>query len=204
TARDKAALLVIVAAMLVLYAWRLDFSPPYLADDEVMFALQAQSIASTGRDLSGRIMPLYFQMGPLGETSWFHPVLVYFTAPFLAVLPFSEATVRFPSAVVGLANALLIYFIARRAIGASWALLSAVRVALTPAPFMLSRITADYIYPVPFVLAWLLCLLVYFERGSPRTLFVGTTCLGFGVYSYIASLIMMPVYLAITLAAIAL
>src|SRR5262249_37580279 len=115
-----------------------------------------------------------------------------------------EATVRFPSAVVGLANALLIYFIARRAIGASWALLSAVLVALTPAHFMLSRITADYIYPVPFVLAWLLCLLVYFERGSPRTLFVGTTCLGFGVYSYIASLIMMPVYLAITLAAIAL
>jgi len=191
--------------MLALYAWHLDVSPPYLADDEVTFALQAHAIATTGYDLAGRLMPLYFQMGPLGETSWFHPALVYFSVPFVALLHFSEATVRLPSAIVGLANILLTYFIGRRVFGRSRdALLAAFVLALTPAHFMLSRLTADYIYPVPFVLAWLLLLLQFLETQNPRTLFLSTLCLGVGVYSYIASVIMMPVYLTITWVVLAL
>jgi 4-amino-4-deoxy-L-arabinose transferase-like glycosyltransferase len=205
TVRRTIPLVAAFACVLVMYAWRLDFSPPFLADDEAMFALQAQSIATTGHDLSGRFMPLYFQMGPIGETSWFHPALVYFTVPFLTLLSFSEATVRFPSAVIGVVDTLLIYLIARRVIGQSrMALLAAILLALTPAHFMLSRITADYIYPVPFVLAWLWCVLIFLERQKPILLFVGTSCLGFGVYSYIASVITMPMYLMITLGVIAL
>jgi len=60
--------------------------------------------------------------------------------------------------------------------------------------------TADYIYPVPFVLGWLLALLAYLDTGRRPQLFAATLCLGFGVYTYIASVIMMPVYLLITLA----
>jgi hypothetical protein len=54
---------------------------------------------------------------------------------------------------------------------------------------------------VPFVLAWLLCLLIYLQRVEQRPswmLFLSTTFLGLGLYSYIASLIMMPVYLLMT------
>jgi hypothetical protein len=74
---------------------------------------------------------------------------------------------------------------------------------LTPAHFMQSRIAMDYIYPVPFVLGWLLCLLVFLERRKSIWLFAGTTLLGIGVYSYIASVIMMPLYFAFTVLVVA-
>jgi 4-amino-4-deoxy-L-arabinose transferase-like glycosyltransferase len=204
TRRCEWGIAALVGAALVMYAWGLDYSPPDLADDEVAFALQAHSIATTAHDLSGRLLPLYFQMPPLGDNVWFHPVIVYFSALFLTVLPLTEATARFPSAVVGIIAVLLTYGIARRSCGsARSAIMAAALLALTPGHYMLSRLTADYIYPVPFILGWLWCLLIFLDTGRTRLLFAATLCLGFGVYSYIASLISMPFYLAVTLAVVA-
>jgi hypothetical protein len=56
----------------------------------------------------------------------------------------------------------------------------------------------DYIYPVPFVLGWLLCLLHFFDTRRRLTLFAATSALGVGFYSYIASVLMMPLYFAVT------
>src|SRR5262249_11169527 len=79
-----------------------------------------------------------------------------------------------------------------------WALLAAALLALTPSHFIHSRIAMDYVYPVPFVLGWLLCLQLFLERHDRRLLFVATSCLGVGFYSYIASVGMMPLYLLMT------
>jgi len=55
-------MLLLATGVLVVYATRLSYSPVYLHHDEVFFALQAHSIASTGRDVYGRFFPLYFQI----------------------------------------------------------------------------------------------------------------------------------------------
>jgi hypothetical protein len=60
----------------------------------------------------------------------------------------------------------------------------------------------DYIYPVPFVMAWLLCLLIFLERRQMWMLFIATSFLGIGFYTYIASVVMMPLYLLLTAAAL--
>ena len=199
TRRHAIPLIALVAFGFVLYVVGIAHTPPYLADDEVMFAIQADSIARTGRDVDGRLMPLYFQMRPLGETSWFHPALVYTTALFLQVLPASETAVRVPSVFVGLTCVVLIYFLTLRILDRRMALVAAALLLLTPSHFMQSRIAMDYIYPVPFVLGWLLCLLAFLDRQRPLLLFAATTLLGVGVYTYIASVIMMPLYFAFTL-----
>src|SRR6266550_4063067 len=94
-------IVLLALAAFGLYAVALEHTPPHLHRDEVMFALQAQSLASSGRDLDGRLFPLYFEMRALGEHVWFHPVLVYVTALFLKVFPLTESVVRLPSTVVG-------------------------------------------------------------------------------------------------------
>jgi hypothetical protein len=73
-------LLLIVAA--VAYTWRLGEMPTYLSPDEAMIAVDAHSVATTGRDLHGALMPLYFFIGdPKAErTSWFTPVIFYLSA----------------------------------------------------------------------------------------------------------------------------
>jgi 4-amino-4-deoxy-L-arabinose transferase-like glycosyltransferase len=201
--RPIAALAALVAGVLVLYSANLGHAPIYLHEAEVLFALHAEAIATTWRDTNGRLLPLYFQMPQIGFNVWFHPMVVYAMVPWLKILPFSEAAIRFPSVVVGLTDVVLIYFIAARIFRSErWGLLAAALLALTPSHFMHSRMAMDYLYPVPFVLAWLLCLLVFLEHQRPRTLFAATSFLGIGVYSYIASTIMMPLYLVITLVAI--
>lgn len=193
---------LLILGVLAAYTWRLDRQPPSLYIDEVVFALQAHAIATTGHDLSGRRLPLYFQMRHIGETSWFHPAIVYATAAlFVAGLPVTEFVVRLPTVLVAILDVVLVYFIGRRLFAARWpASLAAALLALTPAHIMHARMAMDFLYPVPFMLAWLLALLGYIQAGRTWRLFVATSALGIGVYSYIAAVMLMPIYLVLTLA----
>ncbi|MEO8682069.1 MAG: glycosyltransferase family 39 protein, partial [Vicinamibacterales bacterium] len=137
--RTLAAALLIALAVAGLYATRLAFSPVYLIHDELQFALQAQAIATTGHDLDGQLMPVYFpEKGfPAGRD----PLPIYATAIGLLVLPFSEASARLPTAMVGVVDVVLIFFLSRRLFGSDWmGVLGAVFLALTPGHFMRSRL----------------------------------------------------------------
>src|SRR5262249_23664041 len=196
-------LALVLAGAIVLYTVDLGRAPIYLHEAEVLFALHAQSIATTLHDTNGRLLPLYFQMPQSGASVWFHPMIVYAMVPFLAVLPLSEFAIRLPSVFVGLVDITLVYFIAARLFRSErWALLAAALLVLTPSHFIHSRVAMDYLYPVPFVLGWLLGLQLFLARRDRRLLFVATSCLGVGFYSYIASVGMMPLYLLMTLAVV--
>lgn len=201
--RRLAPLALLAAGTLILYTANIGHAPIYLHEAEVLFALHAQSIATTLHDTNGRLLPLYFQMPQIGENVWFHPMAVYAMVPFLKVLPLSETAIRLPSVLVGLIDVVLMYFIAARIFRSDrWGLLAAVLLAMTPSHFIHSRLAMDYLHPVPFVLAWLLGLLIFLEHRKPWLLFAATSCLGVGIYSYIASIVMMPLYLAMTAAVI--
>lgn len=184
------------ALVLLIYGRDLGGSPMYLHYDEVFFGIQAHSIASTGRDTHGRFMPAYFELYP---ASWGEPALIYFTALFLKVLPVSEGALRLPTVFVGLFDVVLMYLIAKR-IFRRWSLavFAAVLLTLTPAHFIMGRLAMDYLYPVPFLLAWLLCLIVFLERREPWILFAATSLLGVGCYTYIGAVGMTPLYLLMT------
>jgi len=187
---------VIAVVVLCLYLPELTRVPPYLHHDEVFFANQAHAIAATGRDTDGRFLPLSFEVYP---GSWFQPILVYFTALFLKLLPLSEGAVRVPSVVVGAIDAALVYLIAARVFGSRrWALVASALMALTPAHLIHARIAMDYLYPIPFVLLWLLCVTVYLERRTPSMLFLAGLSLGVGFFSYVAAWALMPIYICIT------
>jgi 4-amino-4-deoxy-L-arabinose transferase-like glycosyltransferase len=208
------ALGVLVVAAAALYLPRLGSAPIYLAPDEVVVGVSAHSIATSGRDyFQGRPLPLYFEfrrllVGHKGvretRVSWLPPGIFYAVAIVLKVLPLSEASIRLPTAIVGIANVLLLFFAARRLLRSELAaLLAAALLALTPAHFIHSRMAADYLFPVPFLLGWLLLLLKYLESRRERDLFLGTLCLGAGLYSYAASTVMMPIYLLLTFVVLA-
>ena len=194
------AVLLICAAALLLYAPLLGYSPAYLAHDEVFYALSAHSIAFTGQDLNGRFLPLYFQWpARLDPHMWFQPIPVYFTALFLRVLPVSEWAVRLPTLLVGMTDIVLVYFIAARICQSELApIAAAALLTLTPAHFIHSRLAMDLLYPLPFVLAWFLCLLLFIERRQLWLLFAATSFLGVGFYSYIGATVMMPLYFGVT------
>ena len=170
--------------------------------DEAQGALQAQSIATTGRDLSGRLLPARISPSPSFRPAAI-PALIYVTALGLKVLPFSEAGVRMPTALRR--GAERGPDVPRRAPVVSehmrWALVAAGMLLLTPIHFIRGRLLLSPLYTIPFILAWLWALTRF--RGRPDAAegwSMAAIWLGLGAYSYLAAVVMMPIYLAATLA----
>ena len=197
-ARIRTAAIAAVLALggAALYGWRLSEAPPHLEIDEVLIGLDAHAIATTGRDLAGARLPLYSQTA---THSWYQPLVIYVTALALKLMPLSERAVRLPTVCIGVLNILLMYAVARRLFASeAMGVAAAALLALTPAHFLHSRYAMDYMYPVTFVLAWLLCLVAYAERPRAATAVAAAAVLGVGFYSYISAMALMPLYFAMT------
>jgi 4-amino-4-deoxy-L-arabinose transferase-like glycosyltransferase len=197
-ARFRTALIagLLAVGSVWLYTWRLGYAPPHPEIDEVLIGLDAHAIATTGRDLRGERLPLYSQTA---GHSWYQPMVIYITALALKVMPFSERAVRLPTACIGALNVALMFLLVRRMFDSTpLGVAAAVFLALTPAHFLHSRYAMDYMYPVTFVLGWLLCLQAYVKRPRTRAIAGAAAVLGLGFYSYISSIVLMPVYVGLT------
>lgn len=193
-------LLVLMAA---LYVWRLGDTPTYLSPDEAIISVDAHALATTGRDVHGTLLPLYFYIHqPKSERSgWFTPVIFYLSAAVQMVLPFSEATIRVPSVLIGLAGLVLLFMLARVVFGSAWlALMTAAMLALSPAYYIFSRYGLDYLYPVPFLVAWAMALHRAIQLPSPRHLLMCGLCLGIAFYSYAAAVLLTPLLVLVSIA----
>ena len=205
-ASTRAAMALVLLLAGALYLGRLGDAPINVTTDEARFALQAHALAETGRDTRGNRLPLFFLIAdPLianhTSVAWWQPQLFYLMAGSFSLLPVSEFSARLPIALVALLNIWLIYAVARRAFSNAWyGVAAAVLLALTPAHFIMGRLATDYFLPLAFALAWLLCLLECQRRDSAG-IAVGTgLVLGLGLFSYITSWMVMPLYLALTYA----
>jgi 4-amino-4-deoxy-L-arabinose transferase-like glycosyltransferase len=180
-----------------LYGARLDYVPAHLGWDEVFFGLNGHALASTGRDINGSFLPLYFHMGE--GNIWYQPALAYATALVFTLLPMTEATLRIPSVLVALVDIVLMYFVARRILKSDGlGFVAAGLLAMTPPHLLLGRVALDYIFPLPFILIWLLCLAAFVDRPRPWLIAAATASLGIGFFSYMASVVMMPFYFMTT------
>jgi 4-amino-4-deoxy-L-arabinose transferase-like glycosyltransferase len=186
----------------ILYIPGLAASPPHLLHDEIRTALQAKSLADTGRDLNGRRFPVYFPEP--GYSVGRDPVCIYATAAVLSVLPLSETAIRLPSAIAASVSVGLLFLVARRLFGRnSTAWLVAAILALTPTFYIHGRLGFSVIYPVPFVILWLVALQRHLEAPRSATAAACGVALGLGVYSYLGSVLMMPLYLGVTCVVVA-
>ncbi len=177
-----------------IYLPDLQGAPPFLSNDEACIALNARAIAATGRDVDGRFMPSLFYSPEFFNAHatriWFLPILVYVTALLLKVLPFGETAIRLPLVLAGIADVLLVYFIAARVTRrTTTAVVAAILMALTPSHFFHARLALPAQISGPFVLGWVLCVLVYLERRSARWLFASGLLLGIAAIGYIGPLV---------------
>ena len=174
--KSKYFWLVLVVAFF-LYSFNL--SNLYLNQDEAMFALNAKNITPS------------FYFWHL-DNFWATPIAVYWSSLFLRFLPFNEAWIRFPTALLAIINIGLMMYLVNFLFRKKYlAILSGILLATTPAFFVNSRLFLDNIYPVTFVVLWLIFL---FKSKS----FLAGLALGFGIHSYHAAKIFMPLYLILS------
>ena len=198
------ALLAVMVATGLIYSHRLGDAPVYLGWDEARTALQGYSLARTGRDMEGTRLPLFFHItDPLvpgnSTATWWQPTLFYLTAAVLLVAPLAEWSVRVPNVALATLNVLLIALVARRLTGHRWSgVIAAGLLALTPAHFFFARLAQDYFLSQTYALLWLCLLLTFLDSKKGWLPTAMGLVLGIGIYTHIASWIVMPFFLVVT------
>jgi 4-amino-4-deoxy-L-arabinose transferase-like glycosyltransferase len=197
---SRALIALAFVSLAFLYYYRLGDAPIYLAHDEAMFGVVSHEIAWHARDADGRFLPAFM---PMNGVYWNMPAHVYLTALFVRVLGTTETAIRASSATASLVAVFFLYVFCRRVFRhRGFAALAAGMLALSPAFFIDSRLSTDHHYPVVAIGLWLICLARFFEDDlkNDRDLWLGFAglSLGAGIYTYGASVLLMPIYAALT------
>lgn len=98
-------LIILIAFSLRVY--KINSYPPSISWDEAAVSYNGYNLFTFGRDEYGKFMPLYFQS--FGDDK--HPVHVYLTAPFVKLFGLNEFATRFPAALFGVFNVILVFFL---------------------------------------------------------------------------------------------
>ncbi len=99
-------LLGIISISIFVRFYKLGSYPTGLNVDEVAFGYNAYSILETGRDENGNFMPLLFE----SYGDYKPPVYVYLTVLPVKIFGLNEFSVRFMSAILGVATVFVSYF----------------------------------------------------------------------------------------------
>ena len=103
----KRFLVVILGFAFFLRIWGIDRVPASLMFDELEIGYHAYSVLKTGRDYTGRFLPLQFK----SQADMKSPLYIYASVPTVAVFGISPYGIRLPSVVFGTLAVLLMYLL---------------------------------------------------------------------------------------------
>jgi Dolichyl-phosphate-mannose-protein mannosyltransferase len=175
-------------------------NPPGYHRDEAALSYNAYSIATTGRDEDGAVMPLFFRS--FGDYK--SPLYPYVLAGLFRITGPHKAVARAFSAVLGVLAVLLLGLLARRLTGRTVVVVVVVLAGLTPWLFELGRVALE-VATQPLLITLLLVALHRAWRRRSWTSLEGALVgllLGLLLYSYTGNRLLAPL-LAVALAVFA-
>lgn len=178
--------IILLASFLRLY--KLDQIPPSLSWDEAAVGYNAYTIANWGKDEWGRTFPLYFKSFEDDK----HPVHIYLTAIPVKLFGLSEYTTRTSSALFGIFNVVLIFFLGRLLFKSNWVgLLAALFLTISPYNLHFSRFNHELNFVMFF---FMLGLLLFFRGIFGKKNLLPLSFLSFGItlLSYHSAKIVTP------------
>ena len=157
--KKSAVVIIILALGLVLRLAWLDRIPSAIGGDELVYILEAKSIALTGRDLSGTWNPLsvFFFWYPPGEMQAELPYFI--NLPAVGATGFSLFSARISSAILSVLTILGLYLLVRALFTAQIALAVAFVGAINPWSIYMGRTAYDMVPAVCFYL-WAMYIMV--------------------------------------------
>ncbi len=155
----KILLILILLLAGILRLWQLGDRPSGISNDEANYIYTAYSIWETGRDITGKFLPLSFAV----DTS-FSPVNIYLISPLVGILGPSPFSGRLLYAVLGISSVFLVYLLTYKLIGdRKTALLASLIMAMSPWHILISRSAFD---PTPTIFFFLLSTLIFIHAAK--------------------------------------
>ncbi len=167
---ELAALLVLLAIAAWLRFYQLDQYPLGVHHDELSNMYDGWSIAETGADRFGAPLPIVERN--YGENDYRPAMFSWLDAATIKVLGFSVKAGRLPAALLGIVSLILLYSVARTAVGPTFALLALLLGTLSPLHIQYSRVAHEgAMLPAFFVIL----ILWLWQRAALRGYPWGTT-----------------------------
>jgi 4-amino-4-deoxy-L-arabinose transferase-like glycosyltransferase len=182
------ALLLVVGIAAFTRFYRLGQDPPSITWDEAAVGYNAWTIWHWGKDEWGTRLPIVFK----SFEDYKNPVHVYLTVPFVAIFGLTEVAVRASSALFGVLNVLIIFFLARRLFKSdSVGLLSSFFLALSPFSLQFSRFNHELNFAIFFFMLGIYLILKGIDKRNYLLVF-GFASLGLDLLTYHSAKIMVP------------
>ncbi len=179
--KPKTVLLLIIILAAVLRFLYLGAVPLGITHDEMGYIYNAYSIAKTGRNVFGELLPVFTWMTRGGFP--FMPVPIYSLVPLFWILPLSPAVARFLPALLGVMDVTLLYFITLRLFKHTpLALLSALFLAISPWHLHFSRSAYDANYALFYFLFAIAAFI--WELPKKRISWIWVLSLAAAMFSY--------------------
>ncbi len=175
----KILLIAIVVLAGILRLYKIDSVPPSISWDEAAVGVNAWTVANWGRDEYGKLFPAFFKS--FGDDK--HPIHVYSTAVSVKILGLSEFSTRLPSAVFGILNVILIFFLVRLMFASSkLGLIAAFFLSVSPYNIHFSRFNHEANFALFF---FMLGLVLFYGVINRNHKLLPLSALSFGI-SFIA------------------
>ena len=191
--KNKILLVLIIIVLLggLLRFWRLADYPVSLSIDEMAIGYNAYSILKTAKDEHGQFLPLAFRS--IGDYK--PPVLIYLTAPAIAIFGLNEFGVRFIIALIGTLTIVFVYLLTEELTKNEMvALASSFSLAISPWHIQFSRATFEAVLAsfLLIVATWL-CLRGIRKNG--KLFWLSSIFFALSMYAYHAERIFVPIFI---------
>ncbi len=186
--------IIILAASLRLYNFTV--FPPSLSWDEAAVGYNAYSIIKTGHDEWGEFMPLVFKSFRDDK----HPVHIYTTSLFIAVFGANELGVRLPSAVFGILNVILLFWLAKLIFKSNLAgLFASFSLAISPWGIHFSRFNHELNFALFF---FMLGFCLFLQGLQRKNIYLTLAFLAWGIslIAYHSSKVVVPPIIGLAVA----
>lgn len=180
----------------IFFAYRLNKVPKGLTVDEAAFGYNAVLLSETYHDENGRFLP-FFVLSIEGK-DWRQPVTQYFMAFFFKIFGASKFKARFTSVIVVLSSLVLTFYLTKILMDKTAAYLASFIYLTIPIVMIHAHMALDNIMPVPFVLGWLLFLVLADKTDEIKYLLFAGISLGIGFYTYKGMRAIVPVWCILT------
>lgn len=174
--------LLIFVLCLIFFSYSLLEVPRGITIDEAAFGYNASLISQTLRDENGRFLPIFVLS--LEGRDWRQPIAQYADVVFFKILGRSLFNIKFVSVLTAAFSAALIFALGRLLFGIKFGAAALIIFLTSPIILIHSHLALDNITPVPFILIWLLGLVLFQKQKSLKYLAFSGVSLGVSFYAH--------------------
>lgn len=182
----------------VFFSRKLGEIPQGITLDEAAFGYNAVLLSQTYHDENDRFMPVFVLS--INGRDWRQPVPQYLMTVFFKIFGPSVENLRLTSVLTASISSVLAFILGYLLLGIMGGIFAYLFFITVPIVMIQAHLGLDNLTPLPFILVWLIGILLFQKSKNLKYIFVAALALGITFYSYKGARVFVPTWTVLTIA----